>query len=190
MIIEKSRHLIILKNLLNEDCITSEKLALSKFWEFTISSAVWTWKRSVKTHTTVMKRHNWRSEKDIIDGHSESVVSYPVFIFFRGPVPGPLRFIALGFRKRVMQMLLALFLWPYGRLSLTGNSVFTWPGIVSLMAVSDSCLQKDTLKRPGSDITVLYCGIRLLFYFRKSEKSLDVTIGITSKQRYINHRKM
>jgi hypothetical protein len=31
MIIEKSRHLIILKNLLNEDCITSEKLALSKF---------------------------------------------------------------------------------------------------------------------------------------------------------------
>ena len=109
---------------------------------FRFHPAVWTRKRSVKTHTTVMKRHNWRSEKDIIDGHSESVVSYPVFIFFRGPVPGPLRFIALGFRKRVMQMLLALFLWPYGRLSLTGNSVFTWPGIVSLMAVSDSCLQR------------------------------------------------
>ena len=32
--------------------------------------------------------------------------------------------------------------------------------------------RKDTLKRPGSDITVLYCGIRLLFYFRKSEKIL------------------
>ena len=50
--------------------------------------------------------------------------------------------------------------------------------------------RKDTLKRPGSDITVLYCGIRLLFYFRKSEKKFDVTIDITSKRCYINQRKM
>ena len=37
--------------------------------ERTLLHAVWTWKRSAKTHMPVRERHSWRSQVAIVDGH-------------------------------------------------------------------------------------------------------------------------